>query len=264
MNLRPETPPAMGAHRSFRRRPGGRLFTSVLVLLWLGFASRAAVAAEQRWTLIGSTLLSRAQGSMSVFTMELARNALASQGVQAGDVILEIERDGQFFSGVAYAFLPGCSRESYEVTGSLSSDEQSIELKGRRPVRTADCVIRSYQDDTLALSRAITATTAPPPASVPSPSAGNSATGSQTPSFTCGGRLAPDEETICADPALASLDRRLDAAYRNLRAQLDPAQFVRLREEQRHWLGQRQKCTMDRNCLTTLFQSRIAQLENWR
>ena len=86
----------------------------------------------------------------------------------------------------------------------------------------------------------------------------------QAPSFDCSGRLAPDEATICTDPALAVLDRQLSAAYKQLRAQLDPAQSLRLRDEQRLWLGQRQRCATDRNCLSGIIQSRIAQLGRWR
>jgi uncharacterized protein YecT (DUF1311 family) len=239
-----------------------RLLTPALALFCLAVAGQSVAAAQERWIMIGSTLVSRVQGATYVFAMEIARNAFASQGVLAGDVILEIERDGQFFSGLAYTFLPGCNRESYEVTGSLSADEQSIELKGRRPVRTADCAIRSYQDDTFALSRLTVAATAPAPAPPPAPAAPSA--GTQSPSFDCSGRLAPDEATICTDPALASLDRQLNMAYRRLRAQLDQTQFPRLRDEQRLWLRQRQNCGTDRNCLATTFQSRIAQLANWR
>ena len=211
--------------------------------------------------MFGSTLLGKAQGSAYVFAMEVPRNAHASDGVLPGDVILEVERNGQFFSGVAYSFMSGCNRESYEVTGSLSSDQQSIELRGRRPVRTADCAIRSYQDDALALSRAPTTANASPPAPDPAP---NPPSGNPSPSFDCNGRLAPDEATICADPALAALDRQLDAAYKKIRTQLNPARAVRLRDEERAWVGQRHKCATDRDCLTVAYQSRIGQLEIWR
>jgi uncharacterized protein len=193
--------------------------------------------------------------------MEVPRNALASDGVLSGDVILEIERNGQFFSGVAYSFMSGCNRESYEVTGSFSSDQQSIEMKGRRPVRTADCVIRSYQDDTLALSRAAAIANIPPAAPDPVP---NTLPVNSSPSFDCNGRLAPDEATICADPALAALDRELDAAYKKVRAQLSAAQALRLRDEERAWVGLRHKCATDRDCLTVTYQSRIGQLKIWR
>jgi uncharacterized protein len=241
-------------------------WTTALVLLCLSFATLSAAAPQERWAMIGSTLLSRIQGTTYVFAMEAPHNAFASQGVLPGDVILEVERDGQVFSGVAYAFLTGCHRESYEVTGSLSADEQSIELSGRRPVRTADCVIRSYQDDTMTLSKvtAVATTPAPPPPVPPPAPTASVPSGNQAPSFDCSGRLAPDEATICADPALARLDQQLAAIYRRLRARLDQTQSLRLRDEQRLWVSQRHGCVTDRHCLTTSFQSRIAQLENWR
>ena len=43
---------------------------------------------------MGSTLLNRVQGTSYVFVMNAAQSALASQGVQPGDVVLEVERDG--------------------------------------------------------------------------------------------------------------------------------------------------------------------------
>ncbi len=56
------------------------------------------------------------------------------------------------------------------------------------------------------------------------------------PSFDCTGAGTQIEKAICVDAALAKADRRLDAAYRRLKAAETPESFATVRASQRGWL----------------------------
>lgn len=67
--------------------------------------------------------------------------------------MLEVERNQQSLSGVAYEYRIGCNAESYEVTGTVSSDDKVMTLRGRAPVRDPDCKVVSFRDRTLVLTK---------------------------------------------------------------------------------------------------------------
>jgi hypothetical protein len=89
----------------------------------------------------------------------------AAQGATAGASLLEGDRDGTNVAGIAWAFTPRCAPESYEITGSFSTDGQALTLKGRAPVRDATCKITSYEEKNLLFTKK-SAATAPPVSSV--------------------------------------------------------------------------------------------------
>jgi uncharacterized protein len=80
------------------------------------------------------------------------------------------------------------------------------------------------------------------------------------PSFDCAKSAAPDEVTICNSDTLSVLDRQMVDLFASVRDGLGSAQQLRLREEQRVWLGHRAACQKDERCIADAYRSRIAQL----
>jgi uncharacterized protein YecT (DUF1311 family)/membrane-bound inhibitor of C-type lysozyme len=72
---------------------------------------------------------------------------------------------------------------------------------------------------------------------------------SANPSFDCSGRLNPTEARICANPELAELDRRMASAYSWLLGQLPPGRQGQLKQDQRAWLGRRNACGANDQCI---------------
>ena len=95
--------------------------------------------------------------------------------------------------------------------------------------------------------------------------------GDTRPSFDCASATAPIETLICADAALADLDRALADTYRSaLATRVGEAQLL-LREEQRAWAQSRSAtCGVEGDpasgaedptgCLIALYRARIAEL----
>ncbi|WP_175852469.1 lysozyme inhibitor LprI family protein [Burkholderia cepacia] len=76
-------------------------------------------------------------------------------------------------------------------------------------------------------------------------------------SFDCAKAASKIEKLICSTPETADADRRLSAAYSAARAKTtDPA---RLKDDQRHWLTERNACA-DAACLLNVTQVRIERL----
>jgi uncharacterized protein len=96
--------------------------------------------------------------------------------------------------------------------------------------------------------------------------------GDARPSFDCASASTPLEALICADAALADLDRALaDSYHAALATRVGEAQLL-LREEQRAWAQQRSAtCGIEGGpaaeandaigCLTALYRARIAELQ---
>ena len=57
------------------------------------------------------------------------------------------------------------------------------------------------------------------------------------PSFDCTKAESAGEQVICRDAALSEADRKLDAAYRRLKATMTPASFATVQKSQRDWLA---------------------------
>ena len=57
------------------------------------------------------------------------------------------------------------------------------------------------------------------------------------PSFDCSKARSAGEQTICRDAALSQADRKLDAAYRRLKATMTPTGFATVQKAQRDWLS---------------------------
>ena len=61
------------------------------------------------------------------------------------------------------------------------------------------------------------------------------------PTFNCKTASRAVEKAICSDPDLARLDRQIDDAYKAALAQRDRKTLASLREEQRDFIGTRNK-----------------------
>lgn len=84
-------------------------------------------------------------------------------------------------------------------------------------------------------------------------------------SFNCAKAKTPTEKTICAKPTLNILDQRMGANYKNLIGLLGKgsAQASSIRAEQVWWLGQRDACGSDANCLRGIIGQRIKELDGY-
>ena len=86
-------------------------------------------------------------------------------------------------------------------------------------------------------------------------------------SFDCGKAALPMERAICSDVGLARLDREVAQAYGDkLRYELDDANKIAIRSEQRTWLASRNSACKDEDgtelvaCLTGVYRTRLAAL----
>ncbi|HXC55939.1 MAG TPA: lysozyme inhibitor LprI family protein [Rhizomicrobium sp.] len=82
------------------------------------------------------------------------------------------------------------------------------------------------------------------------------------PSFACARARTPVEKAICADAALARLDRQVAETYAvGLKNSYEPGAADKLKQSQRDWLVRRDKaCGEAAVCLTKFYQDRLAVL----
>jgi membrane-bound inhibitor of C-type lysozyme/uncharacterized protein YecT (DUF1311 family) len=102
-----------------------------------------------------------------------------------------------------------------------------------------------------------TPVTSPPPQYTPPPQQYAS------PSFNCNARLNATEARLCSNPTLAKLDRDMASTYSWLRGQLQPYQKGQLKQDQKQWLGQRNRCGSNDQCIQTALYDRIAYLNEY-
>jgi uncharacterized protein len=82
-------------------------------------------------------------------------------------------------------------------------------------------------------------------------------------SFNCNLASKPDEILICQNPQLGALDEKMSSLYFQIRNRLTGAARSRLEADQTAWLERRFGCGRDAGCIRSLYESRIAQLENY-
>jgi uncharacterized caspase-like protein len=84
------------------------------------------------------------------------------------------------------------------------------------------------------------------------------------PAFDCATDRNPDEQTICGDAELSSLDRDLNGLYQQVRWQAEQGGWLAaLRSEQRSWLSQRRACGWSSDCIRALYTARIEELRGY-
>jgi uncharacterized protein len=77
--------------------------------------------------------------------------------------------------------------------------------------------------------------------------------------FNCGRALQPDEKAVCADGVLSKLDDELNIAYKKLLS-ADPSVADKERRNQRAFLVNRRGCSTDTQCIRSLYDARLGQL----
>ena len=80
------------------------------------------------------------------------------------------------------------------------------------------------------------------------------------PSFACSRARTRVEHLICGDAYLSQLDRRMASTYAAFQRRISARERTRLREDQRLWLADRNRCT-DVACLVATYEDRIAYLD---
>jgi hypothetical protein len=101
------------------------------------------------WNHNGSTMRLIAERTSRRFVYESPRPGIAELGIAAGVAAFEGGRNGNRYSGTAYVFSKKCGRAAYRVEGTVSSDEKTVLLRGRAPVRGANCRVSGYREDNL-------------------------------------------------------------------------------------------------------------------
>lgn len=79
-------------------------------------------------------------------------------------------------------------------------------------------------------------------------------------SFDCSLAATPTENAICTHDDLSQLDRQMASAFRDARGAASQNQSDRILTEQRAWLGRRDACGSDRDCLSRVMRDRIDAL----
>jgi hypothetical protein len=85
-------------------------------------------------------------------------------------------------------------------------------------------------------------------------------TGIDSPSFSCSAASSPTERAICADETLWAKDRAISAIYLHTRKYNNDEIRKRLLAVQREWLGVRNSCGANTNCLNQIYAQRLREL----
>ena len=93
--------------------------------------------------------------------------------------------------------------------------------------------------------------------------AGTAISSSQAASFNCRYAKLPAEVAICQSDTLSRLDERMAAKYYRLRRNLDHVDRAQLKDDQRFWLRQRNRCGYNLGCLEDSYYRRIDQLNRF-
>lgn len=112
----------------------------------------SAQSGPSLWDLGGSVLSLSAHGARREFRYQTVRPGLQEVGVEPGTLWFEGTRTGDQYSGTAYVFSKACGALAYPVTGSVSTDEQTIAISGNAPnIGGEDCSIVGYHPTSDAL-----------------------------------------------------------------------------------------------------------------
>jgi len=101
------------------------------------------------WNHDGSIVRLEAVGRARRFLYVEVRGGLPAKG---GDIAFEGIREGPTYSGRAFQFAENCAPLAYLVKGSVSSDESTVKMVGRKPQRDSQCSIVSYVNEELVFS----------------------------------------------------------------------------------------------------------------
>ncbi|MBT9287830.1 lysozyme inhibitor LprI family protein [Prosthecodimorpha staleyi] len=71
------------------------------------------------------------------------------------------------------------------------------------------------------------------------------------------------EIVICDTPQISAQDDQMSQVYRLLMNRLPASRAVRLRDDQRAWLDQRNGCGCDANCVLNAYDRRLNELDRY-
>lgn len=108
---------------------------------------------------------------------------------------------------------------------------------------------------------------APPPVAQPSPSPPPQPARA-SPSFNCASARTRGEKAVCADPALASLDRQMASQFNRAMSQANSSQRALLQRTRSTFLGYRDGCRSDA-CIADAYNGRMREIsdilsDRWR
>ncbi len=118
------------------------LIVGVLVAPASGFG-------QTQWSHNGSVMSLHANGSVREFRYAAPRAGLP---VSAGTVLFKGKRVGDTYEGVAYGFSSRCGALPYKVTGTVSQDQRTVVVHGKKPRVGQNCRPVDYVDDELVFS----------------------------------------------------------------------------------------------------------------
>jgi hypothetical protein len=104
---------------------------------------------------------------------------------------------------------------------------------------------------------------APRPQPAPQPRATPTASsGYARPSYDCRRARTRSERAVCADPALAALDRRMSSRYVDALASAGPDENQLLHATRDRFLGYRDRCGSNGGCIANIYRGRLAEIDD--
>lgn len=82
-------------------------------------------------------------------------------------------------------------------------------------------------------------------------------------SFNCQKASTATEKSICQQPILSEADRKMSRTYFRLQAVAPQSMKTILHDEQKHWLGNRDRCKRSMQCLLASYETRQQQLDEY-
>lgn len=105
------------------------------------------------WYHNGSQVRIIAQGVRRRIVFVAPNRRLARLGVSAGDVLFDGRRDGNRYSGVAYAYTKRCRARAFDVSGRVEEGERRVVVRGSAPIFGRKCRIVDRRDARLVFDR---------------------------------------------------------------------------------------------------------------
>jgi hypothetical protein len=119
----------------------------VLILFAVLSAGASAQNSPTVWNLNGSQMELLANGNQREFRYKTVRDGLAEVGIQPGTLSFKGWRNGNEYSGTAYVYWQSCGALPYSASGTVSSDERSVTIRGQAPsLLTENCEVVGYRD----------------------------------------------------------------------------------------------------------------------
>jgi len=94
--------------------------------------------------------------------------------------------------------------------------------------------------------------------------AGIAASPAAAASFDCKRAKLPAEIAICSDPTLSAEDDELAHEYSPLIRSAPPDAAKTIKDEQKAWLGDRNACGSDMQCIMGSYRERLQRFGEWR